>query len=59
MIMQDVVYVQCQCSVPMPEVGCPLCSEVESRGVEVGVLDGNIPLEFVSQLTPTVYFQFY
>lgn len=28
-------------SVPMQEIVCPLCSEAESKGVEIGVVDGH------------------
>lgn len=31
--------VQCQCSVPVQEVLCPLCNEVERKGVDVESVD--------------------
>lgn len=34
-----VIYVQCQRSVPVREAACPLCSKVESEGVQVMVVD--------------------
>lgn len=37
MILMDdsLAHVHCQLAVPIQEVQCPLCSEVESKGVEV------------------------
>lgn len=32
------VYIQSQCSLPIQEVMCPLCSEAESKSVEVEVV---------------------
>lgn len=34
------IYIQCQRSVPMQEVVCPLYNKVESKGVEAG--DGGV-----------------
>lgn len=36
------IYVECQRSVPIQEVGCPLCVEAERKGVEVRAVDGRV-----------------
>lgn len=40
-ILHLMIYVQCQRSVSVQEVACPLSRAVESKALEVGVVDGS------------------
>ena len=42
MILHVIIYILCQGSVSMEEVVCPLCSEAESKGVEVEEVGGRV-----------------
>lgn len=42
------MYIQCQRSVPMQEVVCHSCTKAENNGVDLGVVDGSIVCQGIS-----------